>query len=213
MELQLLSLNIGRRRVIAMLHGEPVLSAIDKAPITAGDIGVRRLGLEDDEQADLSVHGGEDKAVYAYPSENWRWWEDEKNLKCGPATFGENLTLSGADEDAVAIGDRFQWGDTVLEISQPRAPCFKLALHTRRPDVPGLLTQSARCGWYFRVLHEGRAKSSDRLTRTHRSNAASVRDTFRALYDPRADHGLVRTVFELSPLARAWKAGLARKIR
>jgi MOSC domain-containing protein YiiM len=72
--------------------------------------------------------------------------------------MGENLTLEGASEDDVAIGDWFRWGEALLEISQPRAPCFKLAIHTRRQDVPGLMTVSSRCGWYYRVIEEGRAE-------------------------------------------------------
>ncbi len=213
MELRLLSLNVGRARVIGSRHGEDVLSAIAKQPVTAETILVQADGLDGDQQADLSVHGGLDKAVYAYPSEHWPWWQQDNGLACAPATFGENLTVSGAQEHDIAIGDRFEWGQAVLEVSQPRAPCFKLALHTGRPDVPGLMTQSARCGWYLRVLREGRASRNAALRRIHRSEAPTVAEAFTALFDTRASRELVQAVFDRPELAQAWRVGLARRLR
>ncbi len=213
MELRLLSLNIGRPGVIGRLHDQDVVSGIAKKPVALPNIAVRMLGLEGDGQADLTVHGGPDKAVYAYSADNWAWWQAEKALLCRPATFGENLTLSGADEADVAIGDRFAWGDAVLEVSQPRAPCFKLAMHTARPDVPGLMTLSGRCGWYFRVLQEGRAASHAMLSRIHRADAPTVRAVFRALFDPRVSRAEVQRAFDVPELASAWRLGLAKRLR
>lgn len=212
MELRLLSLNTGSARVIGHVHGQEVLSAIGKKPVT-GSVFVTRLGIEGDEQADLSVHGGPDKAVYAYPSDNWRWWSEEKNLPCGPATFGENLTLAGADEDAVAIGDRFEWGEALLEVSRPRSPCFKLLIHTIRTDVGAIMTRSARCGWYLRVLREGRAGAGGMLKRIRSSDGISVRDCFVALSHPDADLELLRRAYAQEELARSCRAELARKLR
>src|SRR6185312_1381767 len=157
MNLRILSVNIGRARPIGTFENETVISGIDKRGVASERVIVRRLGIEGDEQADLRVHGGLDKAVYAYPSEHWPWWENEQHIECRPAAFGENLTLAGADESEVAIGDRFRWGAALLEVSQPRAPCYKLGLHTKRADAPQIMTLSARCGWYMRVLEEGDA--------------------------------------------------------
>src|SRR5277367_2346190 len=117
MELRLLSVNVGLPRIIGSLHGEPVLSGIVKHPVTTRTVFVGATDIVGDSQADLSVHGGVDKAVYAYPADHWPWWEREHALPCAPATFGENLTLQGADETVVRIGDRFRWGDALLEVS------------------------------------------------------------------------------------------------
>jgi MOSC domain-containing protein YiiM len=213
MDLAILSVNIGGMRIIGSADGEPVLSGIDKRPV-AQEVVVRRLGIEGDAQADLTVHGGLDKAVYAYPSRNWPWWKAAKQLDCAPATFGENLTLDGCDEDDVAIGDRFRWGDAVLEISQPRAPCYKLAIHTGRPDVPQAMTVFARCGWYCRVVEEGRAQATDtKISRVAARGGPSVRDTFRALFDPRMADTAKMRVLEAPELAESWRRSLLRKLQ
>jgi MOSC domain-containing protein YiiM len=113
----------------------------------------------------------------------------------------------------VFIGDRFRWGDAVLEVSQPRAPCFKLALHTRREDVPPLMTLSARCGWYYRVVTEGEAPVRDAvLTRMEQANGPSVRETFRALFDRRVDGAACARIRDVPQLADAWRRGLAKKL-
>jgi len=208
----ILSVNVGLPRVLAVMHGEEVLSAIAKEPVHA-PVFVRRLGIEGDGQADLEVHGGPDKAVYAYPSEHWAWWEGEKNLSCASATFGENLTLRGADESHVAIGDRFRWGKALLEISQPRGPCFKLALHTARADVPLLMTLSARCGWYLRVIEEGAAPAQDAaLTKVFAAGGPSVRDTFIAAHHRGTSRETLLKIHAAPALAQAWRDTLARKI-
>lgn len=136
----------------------------------------------------------------------------EQNLPCAPNTFGENLTLEGADETHIAIGDRFRWGDAELEVCQPRGPCYKLAIHTRRADIPQIMTISARCGWYLRVTRAGEAKTSATLTRIHVAKRPSVRDAFVAVYHPRADDALMRSVFEIPELAENWRAALGRKL-
>ncbi len=173
MNLRILSVNVSRPRVIGQLHGEDVWSGIDKKPVAEDSVFVGRLDIDGDAQADLSVHGGVDKAVYVYPADHWPWWEQEKSFGCGPARFGENLTLQGGDEHAVAIGDRFRWGDALLEVSQPRAPCYKLAIHARR-DIPQLMTVSARCGCsiFASSQEEARVSRDATLERVTRSNGA-----------------------------------------
>ncbi|HEY1709049.1 MAG TPA: MOSC domain-containing protein [Rhizomicrobium sp.] len=213
MQLSLVSLNVAVPRVIAVLNDAPVLSAIAKNPVHEARVHVGKTNIEGDAQGDLTVHGGVDKAVYAYPTANWPWWESEHGLVCGPATMGENLTLDGATEDDVAIGDRFQWGDAVLEISQPRAPCYKLALHTARDDVPMLMTVSAKCGWYYRVVHEGEAPGRGAgLSRIGNSHGPTVRETFRALFDRRVSPEICARIRDVPQLAEAWKRGLTKKL-
>lgn len=209
MRLDLLSVNIARPKIIGTVNGEPVLSAIGKKPVR-GDVLVTRTGIEGDEVADPSVHGGIDKAVYAYPADNWDWWEREHGLPCAPATFGENLTLRGADETQIRIGDRFQWGDCVLEVAQPRGPCFKLGIHTGRPEAPQIMTLSGRVGWYCRVLQPGRAGTT--IARIEASNSPTVMEAFFARHDLSTPKELVARVHAAPALAENWRSGVARRL-
>jgi MOSC domain-containing protein YiiM len=209
MQLRLLSVNIAKPKIIGIFHGEPVLSAIAKLPVS-GNVFVTTNGVEGDEVGDPSVHGGPDKAVYAYPADNWEWWEREHNLACAPTTFGENLTLLGADENTIRIGDRFQWGDCVLEVAQPRGPCFKLGIHTHRPEAPQMMTLSGRCGWYLRVLREG--LSGTTITRIFTSDAPSVREAFFARHNPHFSKEIVARVHATPALAENWRQGVAKRL-
>jgi MOSC domain-containing protein YiiM len=212
MELRLLSVCVGRPKVIAHINGELVISGIAKTPVALESVFVGATNIEGDGQADLTVHGGPDKAIYAYPADNWRWWETEHTLPCAPNTFGENLTLEGADETQVFIGDRFRWGDAELEVCQPRGPCYKLALHNRRADTPSIMTISARSGWYLRVTREGEAKPHGTLTRIHASGGPSVREAFVAVYHPGVPEAVRRAVFEAPELAENWRSAVARRL-
>jgi len=185
-------------------EGEPVFSGIAKARVQDDAVFVGRENIEGDGQADLRVHGGRDKAVYAYPADHWPWWQSEHGLACAPNTFGENLTLAGADETRVAIGDRFRWGDALLEVSQPRAPCFKLGIHARE-DIPARMTVSARCGWYFRVVEVGFARIDDALVRERDTGGPSVREAFAAALHPRTPEASRIRVREAVDLSPAWK--------
>jgi MOSC domain-containing protein YiiM len=208
----LLSVNVGRPRSIGIVDGKEILSGIAKQPVTVGRVFVGVTNIEGDGQADLEVHGGLDKAVYAYPADQWPWWETEKGLACRPATFGENLTLTEVDETQVYIGDRFRWGGSLLEVSQPRAPCFKLAMHTRRPDAPQLITLSGFCGWYLRVLAEGYAATHDPLVRVAKANGPSVSTAFLTLFSPRPDIQALHQIHEAPALSAAWRRSVAKKI-
>ena len=212
MKLEILSVNVGMPQLIARVNGEEVWSGIAKQPVGTGRIMVRSTNIEGDGQADLSVHGGADKAVYVYPAAHWPWWNSEKHLICAPNTFGENLTLAGADETGVRIGDRFAWGEVLLEISQPRAPCFKLALHTGRDDVPAAMTFSGHCGWYMRVLREGAASVNDSFMRVEESTSPSVREAFAAVFAPRAEPAALHRIHDAPALSPAWRKMAARKM-
>ena len=210
--ISILSVNVGLPRVLAVVHGEEVLSAIAKQAVL-GSVRVGHLGIVGDGQADLEVHGGVDKAVYAYPSEHWQWWAAQHGVVCAPNTMGENLALRGAVETQVAIGDRFRWGEVLLEICQPRAPCFKLALHTQRDDVPGQMTLSARCGWYMRVIEEGQAPvQGAMLSRVFASGGPNVRETFLAALHPRITRETLLRIHDASALSEAWRRMIAKKI-
>ncbi|MBV9331821.1 MAG: MOSC domain-containing protein [Alphaproteobacteria bacterium] len=212
MNLRLVSVNVGLPCAIATEGERPVLSGIGKRPLHSATVLVSPTNIEGDRQADLTVHGGPDKAVYAYPSEHWAWWQEEHGFSCAPAKFGENLTLLGADESSILIGDQFRWGDVVLEVSQPRAPCYKLAIHTGRADLPALMTQSARCGWYFRVLKEGAAPvASTMLTRISSGLGPSVRDAFATVFSREANRETRSRLLQNPALANAWRKAAERR--
>lgn len=134
--------------------GRSVLSAIYKQTVT-GPVMVRSLNLDGDQQADLKVHGGLDKAAYCYPSEHYAAWSRELGRPLDFGFFGENLTLSGLREEALHIGDVLSIGDAVLQVSQPRLPCFKLGIKFGDQRFVARFLQSRRCGFYCRVLREG----------------------------------------------------------
>jgi MOSC domain-containing protein YiiM len=204
-ELRIVSVNVGQVRIIGTRNGAPLPSAIGKEPVAADKIAVRALGLDGDVQANLRVHGGVDKAVYAYPADHWSWWDGEHRFACRPASFGENLSTQGAGEDEVRIGDRFAWGDAILEVSQPRSPCHKFAIYAGRDDLGPLMHQSGRCGFYFRVVREGTAPvHGGVLRRIATSDNPSVREAFFAVFARPADMELRRRVAATPALAAAW---------
>ena len=144
----------GKPRVIAEQRGDTVLSAINKAPVI-GAVMVRTLNIDGDEQADLTVHGGVDKAVYCYPAEHYPAWQSELGRSLEYGSFGENLTVTGFLEESLHIGDVLTVGDAILQVSQPRFPCFKLGIKLGDPLMVRRFQKSGRSGFYCRVLQEG----------------------------------------------------------
>ncbi|MCY4525244.1 MAG: MOSC domain-containing protein [Anaerolineaceae bacterium] len=161
-------------------RGGLLRTGICKRPLD-GRVQVGRTNLEGDGQADLQNHGGPHQAVYAYAHEHYAWWAQQlERADLTPGQFGENLTISGLREDEVCIGDVWRVGDTLLQVSQPRIPCHKLAHRMALPDFVRTFTQSERCGCYLRVLQTGKLGAGDRVTRVEReTNPMSVRAIFR----------------------------------
>jgi MOSC domain-containing protein YiiM len=167
MDLTVREVFVGKPSVLGTQRGTPVYSAITKAKTAAASLALSEVNLDGDEQADLSVHGGPDKAVYAYPVEHYpAWAADSFELSIGDA--GENISLAGATEDTIRIGDVWAWGDTLVQVSQPRSPCFKLAMKTGRKDIIPAFIDSGRTGWYLRVLKTGRVPTSGGMTLVER---------------------------------------------
>jgi MOSC domain-containing protein YiiM len=162
--------------------GRVVQSGIGKHPVGTETVAVDAINIAGDGQGDRVNHGGIDKAVYCYSHDHLPAWDDEIGYGTGiPAPFGENLSVAGRTEDDVRIGDRWQWGGVVLEVAQPRWPCFKLGLHSGHRDLPARLIQTERSGWYCRVVVEGVAPASGELTLVASDpDAPTVRETFRA---------------------------------
>ncbi len=213
MEIGLVSVNVGLPAYLGQHRGRPVESGIAKRPVTAAEVQLDRLNLEGDGQAELDVHGGPDKAVYAYPSEHLPAWSDELGQELGPAPFGENLSTAGGTEDDVCIGDRWFWGDAVLEVCQPRSPCFKLGMHRGRADITRRLRRSARTGWYLRVLEPGRVPVAGPIAVEPHPMGATVRVVWDALdRDAGVPLEVVEALLSVDALADNWKMALVRRL-
>ncbi len=148
------------------------LSAIDKHPVTGPKV-IGFLGVAGDSQADLTVHGGADKAIHHYPHDHYRWWQDrlpDQSLLTRPGAFGENISTTGLTERDVCIGDRFRLGTALVEISQGRQPCWKQAHRLNNKGVVATMVKSGRSGWYYRVIEEGVVAAGDILVRVDRPN-------------------------------------------
>ena len=213
-DVQLVSVNVGLPRPIGTdRSGEPILSGIVKTPVTADTLRLDPLNLEGDRQADLAVHGGPDKAVYAYPSEHLPRWNEELGVTFGPGTFGENLTVAGWLEEDVRIGDVWAWGNAFLQVSQPRSPCYKLATVTGRPDLPKRLTRNGRTGWYLRVLQPGNVSTAGPIHVVDRHPAGlTVLRFHRAALLGDATRADLEHMAAVEPLAAFWKARLREQL-
>jgi MOSC domain-containing protein YiiM len=165
--MKLMAISVGRPRAVEW-RGRSVRTSIFKTPVS-GRLRVARLNIEGDEQSDLSVHGGAEKAVYAYPAEHYDFWRRELPDTALPwGAFGENFTTEGLLEDEVCIGDRYRVGGVELVVTQPRMPCYKLAIRFDRPDIVKRFLQSGRSGFYFAVEREGELGPGDAIERIAR---------------------------------------------
>jgi MOSC domain-containing protein YiiM len=206
------SVNVLQPEYLGHFRGQPITSGIAKRPVTAEHLWLDRLNLEGDAQADLEVHGGPDKAVYAYPSEHLPKWAAELGQELGPAPFGENLSTAGGTEDDVCIGDRWYWGDAVLEVCQPRSPCFKLTMHRGRGDIGRLLRSSNRTGWYLRVLEPGRVPVAGPIRVEPHPMGATVSVVNEATKPGAAPLDVLQALLAVEPLAMEWKLFLATRL-
>jgi MOSC domain-containing protein YiiM len=209
-EVRLVSVNVGRPEVIGQRRGHAVVSGIRKQPVAGGVLWLDYLNLAGDRQADLRVHGGLEKAVYAYASEHFPAWAAELGRPVEPAAFGENLTTAGVLEADVAIGDVWSWGKALLQVAQPRWPCFKLALHSRTPDMAARFRGSGRTGWYFRVLQPGEVPVAGPMRVVEQDAAGiSVHDAHLAAL-PGAPDDQVKRVLAVAALSEEWRAVILR---
>ena len=159
---RLLSVNVGTPRPLGPYRGGTVRSAIGKVPVD-GRVRVEGVNVAGDDQADRSVHGGPDKAVYAYAAEDSRWWGAELGRDVPPGAFGENLTVEGVDVSGAVIGERWRIGTVELEVCQPRFPCFKLGLRFGDPKMLKRFTKAERPGAYLRIRREGELGAGDAI--------------------------------------------------
>ena len=199
------SVNVGLPREVAW-KGRTVVTGIFKEPV-AGRIAIRRFNLEGDRQADLTVYGGPEKAVYAYPAEYYAFWREQfPEMELPWGMFGENLTIEGLLDESVHIGDRFEVGSAHLMVTQPRLPCYKLGLKFGRDDILKRFLQSGLTGFYFAVLKEGEVASGDRIRLLHRDeHQVKVADITRLYRQDRHNLDLLRRVVTVEALPESWR--------
>jgi MOSC domain-containing protein YiiM len=203
---QLVKVAVGLPTIIGQNRQGDVLSGIAKREVAGPMVMVRQTNIDGDGQADLVNHGGVDKAVYCYPREHRQFWIDELGYDREEAPFGENLSVLGIDEDEACIGDVWGWGEARLQVSQPRWPCYKLALHTGHLDMIKRFVASGRSGWYLRVLSEGAAPVAGELQLLERD---PIRLTVRECFDVRRNKDVPAADFDRVMshplLADGWK--------
>jgi len=203
-DMQLISVNVGLPREVAC-HGGTVTTGIFKRPMPA-PVRVERLNLAGDKQADLSVHGGPNKAVYAYPVEHYSYWRKALGDELPWGTFGENLTTDGLKENAVRVGDRFRVGTAELVVTQPRVPCYKLGIRFGRPEMVKLFLHSRRTGFYFAVAQEGKIDRGDAIKLLARDeNSLTIADIFGLYAFEANDREKLQRAVDLEALPESWR--------
>lgn len=213
--MRIVSLNVGLPREV-IWHGHVVETGIFKEPI-AGRVMLRKLNLDGDRQADLTVHGGEYKAVYCYPQEHYDYWKDElpgRDLPMG--VFGENFTTEGLLENSVHLGDRFSIGSAEVVVTQPRLPCYKLGVRFQADDTVKKFLASRRSGFYVAVTREGEVGAGDEINEVSRDkNQVSIADIVRLFVAKRftsADAEVIRRAVQVEAFPESWKAEFEERL-
>ena len=207
---QVLSVNVGTPKQVHA-GDRTVLTSIFKSPV-AGRVAVRRHNIDGDRQSDLTVHGGPYKAVYCYPYVHYSYWHQqlpEMELPCG--AFGENLTTEGISEDELYIGDQLRIGSAVLQVTQPRMPCYKLGIRFGRPDMVKRFWQSGRPGIYFLIVEEGSIAAGDRIEKiADGPEEITVSDVVRLYRGDETSPELLERALQ-APLSGSWKQELRER--
>ena len=203
--MQLVSVNVGLPRKVTW-KGRTISTGIFKQPVR-DRVMVRLLNLDGDGQADLTVHGGLEKAVYVYPFEHYDYWRSElPDTELTLGNFGENFTTTGLKEDEVNIGDRFQIGTVKLMVTQPRLPCYKLGIRFGRPDMVKRFLVSRRTGFYFSVLQEGEVGVGDTLELVSRdNNNITVADITQLYTHEQNSPELLHRAAQVEALPESWR--------
>jgi MOSC domain-containing protein YiiM len=211
--MKIVSVNVGMPREVVW-KGMTVQTAIFKEPVNS-PVTISKLNLAGDQQADLTVHGGSDKAVYAYPVEHYEHWRQElPEVSFSWGKFGENLTTEGLREDTLCIGDRLRIGSAVLMVTQPRMPCYKLALKFDLEDMIKRFLTSRRSGFYFSVIEEGEVRVGSEVEVLSRDpHRVTVADIGRLYLGQTRDLDLLQRAMNVRALPVNWKAELKLRAR
>jgi MOSC domain-containing protein YiiM len=208
--MRVISVNVGVPRDVAW-KGITVRTSIFKEPV-AGMVIAGKLNLCGDAQADLTVHGGEQKAVYAYPAEHYEYWKMDLGQQLSWGSFGENLTTEGIEENGLAIGDRLRIGSALVMVTQPRMPCYKLNLRFGRDDMIKRFLMSGRPGFYFSVAEVGELTANSHIEIVTRDpNKVTVADVGWLYLNPSRDRNLLERALNVAALPADWKVALQRK--
>jgi MOSC domain-containing protein YiiM len=203
--MKLISVNVGLSRDIAV-GGKTVRTSIWKTPVQ-GRVRVSTLNLDGDQQSDLSVHGGVDKAVYLYPSEYYSYWRTQlPDVELPWGAFGENFTSEGILEDQIRIGDRIRVGSAEFMVTQPRMPCFKLGIRFNRRDMVKRFLESKRTGFYLAVIREGEVQNGDPIEFIEKQETGvTITDIVNLYTVDSRNQELLRRATALSALPQSWK--------
>jgi MOSC domain-containing protein YiiM len=210
--MRIVSLNIGRPQI--MVRGDRrVSSAINRRP-ASGPVEAAPDGLAGDRVSDDRVHGGPDKAICVYPSEHYATFSQLIGRTLATPAFGENLTTAGLLESEVCVGDRFEIGGVLVEVTQPRQPCLKLALKHEAPLLPRWINERGFTGFYLRVLRNGALAAGDAIRLVERPfTGLTIAHLTRVALDPAAPRAEVERIVSVGPLAGAWRARFERRLR
>jgi len=207
-----LAVRVGRPRGIPF-RGKIVQSAITKVPVE-GPVMLRQTNLDGDEQGDLALHGGVDKAVYLYAAQDYEWWRSELGREIPDGLFGENLTVSGDWLTSVRIGDRFQIGDAVVAANEPREPCFKLGVQMSDQSFLKRFREAGRTGAYFTVITEGKLQAGDSIVALEAGDPANI--TIAELHDlyvnGRADRDRLAAALAGPDMTDGWRDWIDRRL-
>jgi MOSC domain-containing protein YiiM len=199
------SVNVGLPQDISW-HGKTVRTGVWKSPV-AGPSQVRRLNIDGDGQGDLAGHGGENRAVFVYQLDSYEYWQHElgrSDFTYGQ--FGENFTISGLADDQVCIGDRYQIGTALFEMTQPRVTCYRVGIRMNDPQIPALLVSRHRPGFYFRVLREGTVQAGDQIVKVAAGpEEMTVAEVDGLLYLPGHPRERVQRALRITALSDGWK--------
>jgi len=211
--MKLISVNVGLPREVSS-QGKVVTTGIFKEPVNS-PLMLRTLNLDGDGQADLSVHGGVDKAAYAYPAEHYEYWRGElPEIDFSPGMFGENFTTEGLLEETVLIGDRFRIGEAEVVVTQPRLPCYKLGIKFGRADMVKRFLASRRTGFYFAVRREGMVAAGDVIELLGRdSEGVSVADITRVYAFEKDDLTTMQRAVRVKAFPESWKEYFQHQIQ
>lgn len=208
--MHIVSVNLGTPQHL-LYGGKEIYTAGLKTPVSQAML--RFHNFEGDRQADLEHHGGPDKAVCVYSFDHYPYWEEWFGHKMEPGAFSENLTLSGVRETEVCIGDTFRAGQAIVQISQPRRPCTKLAGKNGRRDLPGAIHKNGFSGFYVRVIQEGLVKAGDSFELIRRHPAAvTVSFANEVVYKIRTDSDSIRRILAVPELSAAWRETLSQRL-
>lgn len=198
---RIVSVNVGELRTVEF-RGRIVSTGIYKFPVE-GAVRVEGVNVGGDDQADRRVHGGVDKAVYAYAWEDYEWWSGQLGRTLPPGTFGDNLTTQGIDVGGAVVGQHWRIGDVTLEVSEPRVPCYKLGIRMENPGFPQVFSAADRPGAYLRIVEEGSLAAGDRVEiGTPPEHGLTVGDIAR-IYD--RDQHESRRLLEAAELSDPWR--------